>query len=582
MKLNLLLFFTFLSGQLLLAQTFTESVQVPSLEGVDGSIAFADIDGDNDQDLLITGFSGLLEPVSKLYTNDGFGHFTEVLGTPFDNIHYSSIAFADVDGDNDQDVFIVGETSTGRISKLYTNDGLGNFTEVTGTSFDAVIFSAIAFADVDGDNDQDLFITGGSTSGSKISKLYTNDGLGNFTEMTNTPFAGVQFSAIAFADIDGDNDQDVLITGEADSGSKISKLYTNDSLGNFTEVTGTPFIGVWSGAVAFADVDGDNDQDLLIVGQYSIGIQNKKSALYTNDGLGNFTEVMGTPFIGIAIGDIAFADIDGDHDQDLLITGSSPSGMISKLYANDSLGNFTEIVNIPFDGVTYSSVAFSDVDGDTDQDLLITGQTSSSDLIAKLYTNDNIIISNPCFPPYGLNALSTTDTSAILTWFVPINTITDFTIRYKDVMDTVWVTTMVSDTILSLNIGSLMPCTNYEFQVEMDCDTSISGFSQSFIFLTDSCAVSSKEILNPLNFDFMLYPNPTKGNKVNVNLNSKRNRGVSIKIFDITGRLLQEDKKEVITGEITFSIDISSLNKGVYIIQLDDGLRKGMRKLIVH
>jgi hypothetical protein len=34
-----------------------------------------------------------------------------------------------------------------------------------------------------------------------------------FTEMTGTPFEGVAESSIAFADVDGDNDQDVLISG---------------------------------------------------------------------------------------------------------------------------------------------------------------------------------------------------------------------------------------------------------------------------------------------------------------------------------------------------------------------------------
>jgi hypothetical protein len=92
----------------------------------------------------------------------------------------------------------------------------------------------------------------------------------NFTEVTGTPFTGVAQSSIAFADVDGDNDLDVLITGlnfmGQPPGVRISKLYTNDGVGNFTEVFGTPFAGVEEGSIAFADVDGDNDQDVLITG----------------------------------------------------------------------------------------------------------------------------------------------------------------------------------------------------------------------------------------------------------------------------------------------------------------------------
>jgi hypothetical protein len=91
---------------------------------------------------------------------------------------------------------------------------MGSFSEVTGTPFEGVARSSIAFADVDGDNDQDVLITGSNNSDAFISKLYTNDGMGNFSEMTGTPFEGVDRSSIAFADVDGDNDQDVLITGQ--------------------------------------------------------------------------------------------------------------------------------------------------------------------------------------------------------------------------------------------------------------------------------------------------------------------------------------------------------------------------------
>jgi predicted nucleotidyltransferase len=159
-----------------------------------------------------------------LYINDGTGSFTEMTGTPFEDVSYGSIAFADVDGDDDKDLLITGSTvGLGRISKLYTNDGTGSFTEMTGTPFEGVRDSSIAFADVDGDNDQDVLITGYTSPLRRISKLYTNDGTGSFTEMTGTPFEGVDNSSIAFADVDGDNDKDVLITG---TGFRCSRLET--------------------------------------------------------------------------------------------------------------------------------------------------------------------------------------------------------------------------------------------------------------------------------------------------------------------------------------------------------------------
>ena len=181
---------------------------------VSSSIAFSDADGDSDQDVIITGSNSSNTSISRrlLYRSSGF--FTELFGTPFDGVVYCSIAFADVDGDSDQDVLITGLTGSVRIAKLYSNNGSGTFTEVTGTPFDEIASSSIAFADVDGDSDQDALITGRTSLGLSISKLYNNNGSGIFTEMLSTPFDGVENSSIAFAEIDEDSDHDMINTGK--------------------------------------------------------------------------------------------------------------------------------------------------------------------------------------------------------------------------------------------------------------------------------------------------------------------------------------------------------------------------------
>jgi len=390
--------------QIVTAQTFTEMTGTP-FDGVEtSSIAFSDVDGDNDQDLLITGQNSSYDRTTKLYINDGLGNYTEMPDTPFDDVDEGSIAFSDVDGDGDQDLIITGANSANEvITKLYTNDGLGNYTEVLGTPFDSVWRSSIAFSDVDGDDDEDLLITGQSGSYGRAAKLYTNDGLGNFTEIQSTPFEGVLEGSVAFSDVDGDNDQDLLITGASSSNGVITKLYTNDGLGNFTEMLDTPFENVWRGSIAFSDVDGDDDQDLLITGQSS---SNKRIAkLYINDGLGNYTELLSTPFDGVIVGAIAFSDVDGDNDKDLLITGlSSSNGAVANLYINDGLGNYTEMLNTTFNGVLDSSVSFSDIDGDNDQDLLITGDESIGEQITKLYINDGPTnLSDHIIPSLNIN-----------------------------------------------------------------------------------------------------------------------------------------------------------------------------------
>jgi predicted nucleotidyltransferase len=318
--------------------------------------------------------------------------FTEQKETPFNAVSNSSIAFADIDGDKDMDVLITGDS----ISKLYINDAMGNYSEVAETPFIGVSNSSIAFADIDGDKDMDVLITGNSSDLGPVTKLYTNDGKGNYIHVTETPFIGVFASSIAFADIDGDEDMDLLITGDSASSPShmkftgISKLYINDGVGGFTEELETLFDPVTSSSIAFADIDGDKDIDLLITGSFI-------SKLYTNDGNGNYAEVLETPFDGVRYSSSAFADIDSDGDMDVLITGNaSKSGHnsspipISKLYINDGNGFFTELDSEPFDGVFFSSIAFTDMDGDMDLDVMITGRVSFSQTITKSYFNDGI------------------------------------------------------------------------------------------------------------------------------------------------------------------------------------------------
>ena len=75
------------------------------------------------------------------------------------------------------DVFISGRYGVigQETSRLYENDGTGNFTEVTGLPFEAVVESSIGFADVDGDGDPDLIITGHDTNDLHHGRLYINE-----------------------------------------------------------------------------------------------------------------------------------------------------------------------------------------------------------------------------------------------------------------------------------------------------------------------------------------------------------------------------------------------------------------------
>ena|GEM_PF-4097961 len=308
----------------------------------------------------------------------------------FPDLFYGCVLFADVDGDGDQDIFMCGGPDSppyNEVSQLYMNNGSGHYTLKSGTPFTNVVLGVSAFADIDNDGDQDLLITGSNSSvPTRIAKLYTNDGLGNFTLVSGTPFIGVYISDVAFADVDNDNDQDVLIVGKDNSNNKICNLYKNNGIGNYTLATGTPFNAVDSCSIAFADIDGDMDQDVLIAGASSSGLI---SELYRNDGSGNYTIVTGTPFPVLLLPKIAFTDIDNDTDLDLFFSGWDGVNNILNLYSNDGNGNYTLVTGTPFISVGHASINFADVDTNGTNDVLLSGyNTQSSSRVTKLYTND--------------------------------------------------------------------------------------------------------------------------------------------------------------------------------------------------
>ena len=346
-----------------------------------GSLAFADVDNDGDQDLYTTGFSSLV-PTSVLYKNDGSGKYTPVANSGVVPTANGPVAFADVDNDGDQDLLVSGLGSTYQPgTKLFLNDGNGGFVEDATTLFPSFTGGSIAFEYIDNDNYIDVVITG-SLNTTPTTKMFLNTGTGSFTEVVSTPLENVDNSSIAFADVNNDTYPDLLITGNSAS-SSISKLYTNDGLGNFTVLSGATFEGVSAGSVAFADVNNDSYLDLVISGFGSNGLTTK---LYLNSATTTFTEATNLPFESVNDSSIAFSDVDNDGDPDLLITGSGDEPFIAKLYANDGAGNFTQVSNVPFQGVTNSSVSFTDIDNDGDQDVVIMGSNRSG-AATRLYRN---------------------------------------------------------------------------------------------------------------------------------------------------------------------------------------------------
>ncbi len=359
---------------------------------VDGEAVFGDFDNDGDLDLVITGSGGFdmmsmsNTPITALYINDGTGSFSIRAEHEIDSLSSSSIAIGDINNDGNIDIFICGSNGTGSYTaNTYINDGEGNFTLKT-NDFIGTIQGDAAFADVDGDGDLDLLVSGYTGIGYNTS-LYLNDGAGNFSLVENTPFRGTNYASVKFLDIDNDGDLDVLVSG-TDGASTFTELYVNDGGGTFDLAAGTPFNGSQLGAIDAADVDGDGDLDVLISG---FDGSEEFTKLYINDGLGNFTLDNESEFMGLAYSSAQFVDFDVDGAVDLIISGYNGATQTrnSLIYINNGEGVFTAMPALPLPAGQQFGNKAADIDGDSDPDIYMSGSSNGSGPnIAALYRNE--------------------------------------------------------------------------------------------------------------------------------------------------------------------------------------------------
>jgi hypothetical protein len=352
------------------------------LAGVgEGSASIADVDGDGDQDILIAG--ARFADTTTLYLQQDDGTFLDAeAGLP--GLFFGpSTSIADVDGDGDRDILLVGESDSGPSATLYLQQMDGTFEPAGAGLIGVSVVPSSSIADVDGDGDQDLLITGQDAEGVLTATLYLQNEDRTF-DTAGAGLTGVTGGSSEIADIDGDGDQDFLITGITDGSNVLTTLYLQEPGGSFVAVnTGLP--GVYRGSSSIADIDGDNDLDILLTGLDS---QNDGlTDLFLRQPDGTFAPA-GANLTDLGRSSSSIGDFDDDGDLDLLLAGQdSEDRGTATVYLQQADGGF-EPTSAGLTGVTFSSTSVADIDGDGDQDLLITGNDGLfGEPSARLYVN---------------------------------------------------------------------------------------------------------------------------------------------------------------------------------------------------
>ena len=412
-------------------QTLAASQQLTGVWGA--STTWADVDGDGDADLLLTGLTGPddnCEPVTQLYRNDS-GTLVEQ-ATSLPGIHLGAVAFGDYDGDGDLDLALSGATSDGSgILTLYRNNG-GSFSEdisQSGLLSETLRYSTLAWGDYDGDGDTDLLASGMNAAGNARTVLFNNGRIN--ADRVGSPLGGspiltedipnserlinLSQGNAAWGDLDGDGDLDLAATGYGTDGGRQAALYINDPLGTLTLDTRNGQLPPLSGGdIAWADYDADGDLDLVLSGwntNWEATFQ-----IYTN-AAGILREDLSFSSRRI-VGSLAWGDFDNDGDLDLAASGqTNVSERLSFILVNEPVGTLTEDNGQSLAGARGGDLAWADVDADGHLDLVIAGEVDGEGRETTVYRSQGGSVTNSVpQPPDRLGSPFVTSLGVALDW----------------------------------------------------------------------------------------------------------------------------------------------------------------------
>lgn len=391
-----------------------QSGSIPPLPAVNGNKAVhGDVDGDGDLDVYMPTVglanSPSMETQNLLLLNSGSGFFTNVTAT-----HLPAIAEAtnravlvDVDGDFDLDIVTANgprsiSSPLPTASRIYRNDGTGHFTLASELPGGPDFLTDLAAGDVDADGDVDLVLGRDGNGPGAPERLLINNGTGVFTDGTGGSSGGgngnggggngggnghghggsggsgggstgstTGITAISdrtigvqLTDVDGDGDSD-LVTANADAAG--ARVYLNNGLGLFTAMSGAfPSADTaYANDMALGDFDGDGDVDAILVIRTLVLPLVREVRVFQNNAHGSFSRTT-NGITGIPTNDqvfnVALGDVDGDGDLDATVVTTTQT--LDWMLLNDGLGRFSATASgVPAPAGTGLPILF-DANGD--------------------------------------------------------------------------------------------------------------------------------------------------------------------------------------------------------------------------
>lgn len=389
---------------------------------------------------------------------------------------------------------------------------------------------------------------------------YKNNGDKTFTRQIGITNTASGIGNLLLVDLNNDTFLDLLVSA---FNSNSVTWYPNDGSGNFGP---EQLVATVSGASGLAVGLIDNNLTIDIAVTAYVG---NKVVWFANDGFGNFgTEnIINTSLT--APGSINLKDIDTDGDLDAIVSTAVGSGNVDviQIFRNDLIPGGTVAFTMDASPVTtgknyFSNATFEDLDGDANLDILA--------------TELNVDADTGNFYWYEFNGSGYTQTLMTTSIGNPSNA------KVKDLdddgLDDIVLSSGTSgagnDIVWFKNNGSGFNAevvidntqsqayffTVNDFDNDNDLDIASNAYNNDdlnwFENLKYTLSVSESNQNN-----ISIYPNPAKNY-----LNFKGfTDAISVSVYDILG-------KKVIgaTLNLNQSLDVSSLNNGLYILKFED------------
>lgn len=371
------------------------------------------------------------------------------------------------------------------------------------------------------------------------------------------------FPIFHFADIDGDGDQDAFIS-----------LYDADyeRFFGFQENTGTaaeaafapvdsnkfnlPGLNFNPTTIDLSDVDNDGDLDLFM-GSYDFNTGNAPIYGWENTGTGtapNFPlGVAANPFNfqpSASLSEVAFVDLDGDGDDDLLMNLAINEDTIEQFRYQENLGimgtfpQYGPAQDNPFgltnDALDRTIINTGDLDMDGDQDLVVGGTRYDEDAMNFYYYQNAGSATSPSFLPPTLNPFDlqlSEGVEILVPTFVDLDGDGDI-----DIISTVY------DYIVGEN--SVLFWENEGGPASVTDANSV-----------DRARVYPTTVENILNWE--------------VETNATVNNG-HLRVLDLTGRTLETNRIDLIGGPNRGTVNVADLPAGAFVVQLFDGAGRNL------